>query len=326
MVEILRANSHNLKEAGKAIRRGELVAFPTETVYGLGADATNDEAVKNIYKAKGRPSNNPLIVHVTSLEQAYAYGIFDDRAKKLATKFWPGPISIIVERSPNCPLSKTVSAGGNTVAIRMPAHPISRQLLEAAGGPVAAPSANKSGGISPTLPQHVKQSLGDKIYMLIDGGACLVGVESSVISVLPNEPVKILRPGSISLADLEAFLEDDVEQSSTAKSKSIDETLISPGLLSSHYAPQVELRINAIDIKHDEVYLAFGEHQFNRVHSLNLSKTSDLGEAAQNLFAMLHSLDEYCAENNLKIAVAPIPNQGLGIAINDRLTRAAAPR
>ena len=179
-------------------------------------------------------------MHITSLEQAQKYGEFDERAKKLAAKFWPGPMSLIVKRTENCPLSEIVSAGGNTVALRMPAHPISRQLLEAANVPVAAPSANLSGGISPTLPEHVKQSLGDKIFMLIDGGACLVGIESSVISVLPNESVKILRPGSIDANDLSQFLNEPVEQS--LQSKSADETLISPGLLSSHYAPNVAVR------------------------------------------------------------------------------------
>uniref|UniRef100_A0A2A4Z8Y4 Threonylcarbamoyl-AMP synthase n=1 Tax=OCS116 cluster bacterium TaxID=2030921 RepID=A0A2A4Z8Y4_9PROT len=323
MVEILRANQQNLKEAGKAIRRGELVAFPTETVYGLGADATSDKAVAAIYKAKGRPSHNPLIVHITSLEQAQKYGEFDARAKKLAAKFWPGPMSLIVKRTANCPLSEIVSAGGDTVALRMPAHPISRQLLEAANVPVAAPSANLSGGISPTLPEHVKQSLGDKIFMLIDGGACLVGVESSVISVLPNESVKILRPGSIDANDLSKFLGEPIEQSQ--QSKSADEPLISPGLLSSHYAPNASLRMNIEAPKNNEAYLAFGTVDFSN-HTLNLSPTQDLHEAAQNLFAMLHALDAYCMENKCTIAVAPIPNHGIGIAINDRLTRAAAPK
>lgn len=323
MVEILRANQQNLKEAGKAIRRGELVAFPTETVYGLGADATNDDAVKAIYKAKGRPSHNPLIVHITSLEQAFEYGIFDDRAKKLAANFWPGPLSLIVKRQPNCALSPLVSAGGDTVALRMPAHPISRQLLEAANVPVAAPSANLSGGISPTLPQHVKQSLGDKIFMLIDGGACLVGVESSVISVLPNQDVKILRPGSINAETLSKTLNQTVEFES--QSKQPNETLISPGLLSSHYAPHVKLRINVQNPNPNEAYLAFGTHNFTG-HSLNLSQTADLIEAAQNLFAMLHALDAYCMQHKCSIAIAPIPNQAIGIAINDRLARAAAPK
>lgn len=323
MVEILRATQQNLKEAGKAIRRGELVAFPTETVYGLGADATSDEAVKNIYKAKGRPSSNPLIVHITTMAQALKYGEFDARAKKLAAHFWPGPMSLIVNRTKNCPLSQIVSATGNTVALRMPAHPISRQLLEAANVPVAAPSANISGGISPTLPAHVKQSLGDKIYMLIDGGACLVGVESSVISVLPNEPVKILRPGSIDAAALTELLNEPVEQPDSAKSA--DENLISPGLLSSHYAPNVSLRMNVKTPDESEAYLAFGKHKFKN-HALNLSQTADLNQAAQNLFAMLHALDAYCMQHNCSIAVAPIPNQGIGIAINDRLTRAAAPK
>lgn len=321
MVEILRANQQNLKEAGKAIRRGELVAFPTETVYGLGADATNDDAVQAIYKAKGRPSHNPLIVHITSLEQAYKYGQFDERAKKLANKYWPGPISLIVKRTADCPLSKIVSAGGDTVALRMPAHPISRQLLEAANVPVAAPSANASGGISPTLPAHVKQSLGDKIFMLIDGGACLVGLESSVISVLADETVKILRPGSIDAAELATFLGEKVEQNSPQKSA--NDTLISPGLLSSHYAPKVDLRMNVKTPTKTEAYLAFGKYSLKN-HHLNLSESKDLNEAAQNLFAMLHSLDDYCSQNQCTIAVAPIPNQGIGIAINDRLTRAAA--
>ena len=232
-------------------------------------------------------------------------------------------MSLIVKRTADCQLSEIVSAGGNTVALRMPAHPISRQLLEAANVPVAAPSANISGGISPTLPAHVKQSLGDKIFMLIDGGACLVGVESSVISVLPNQSVKILRPGSIDANDVSKLLGEPVEQSQ--QSKSADETLISPGLLSSHYAPHVSLQMN-VELPHkNQAYLAFGTHNFGN-HSLNLSPTQNLNEAAQNLFAMLHALDAYCLENKCTIAVAPIPNQGIGIAINDRLTRAAAPK
>lgn len=323
MVEILRANQKNLKEAGKAIRRGELVAFPTETVYGLGADATNDKAVSAIYKAKGRPSNNPLIVHITSLEQAYTYGKFDDRAKKLAGKYWPGPMSLIVKRSANCPLSKLVSAGGDTVALRIPAHPISRQLLEAADVPVAAPSANISGGISPTLPAHVKQSLGDRIFMLIDGGACLLGVESSVISALPNQNVKMLRPGSIDANELSSFLAQPVDQVLTNK-KSHD-SMISPGLLTSHYAPRSKLRMNVTMPQKNEVYLAFGP-QITTQHSLNLSPANDLVEAAKNLFAMLHELDDYCQQHNYTMAAAPIPNIGIGIAINDRLTRASAPK
>ncbi len=324
MVEILRANQQNLKEAGKAIRRGELVAFPTETVYGLGADATSSTAVKQIYTAKTRPSNNPLIVHITSLEQAYEYGIFDERAKKLANKFWPGPMSLIVPRTKNCPLSPLVSANGNTVALRMPAHPISRQLLAAANVPVAAPSANISGGISPTLAQHVQQSLGDKIFMLIDGGACLVGVESSVISVLPNKPVKILRPGSINIDDINTVLNTNIKQTTTIKSAT--DTLISPGLLASHYAPKSKLRMNVKLPNKSEAYLNFGKNAPPSTYTLNLSPTASLTEAAQNLFAMLHKLDDYCAKHKLTIAVAPIPNIELGIAINDRLNRAAAPK
>ncbi|MCJ8323121.1 MAG: threonylcarbamoyl-AMP synthase [Rhizobiales bacterium] len=321
MVDILRANQQNLKEAGKAIRRGELVAFPTETVYGLGADATNDAAVSAIYKAKGRPSNNPLIVHITTLDQAYSYGEFDDRAKKLAVKYWPGPMSLIVKRSANCPLSHLVSAGGDTVALRMPAHPISRQLLEAANVPVAAPSANISGGISPTLPAHVKQSLGDNIFMLIDGGACLLGVESSVISALPNQNVQILRPGSVDAAELSEFLAQPVDQIQNHKTS--DENMISPGLLSRHYAPKSGLRMNVAEPHKNEAYLAFGAHPTSQ-YSLNLSPTKDLVEAAKNLFAMLHKLDDYCQQHNCTMAAAPIPNTGLGIAINDRLRRASA--
>ena len=324
MVEILRANQQNLKEAGKAIRRGELVAFPTETVYGLGADATNDQAVANIYKAKGRPSNNPLIVHITSMQQAFEYGNFDARAKALAAKFWPGPMSLIVPRAEDCPLSTLVSAGGRSVALRMPAHPISRQLLEAAQVPVAAPSANLSGGISPTLPEHVKQSLGDKIYMLIDGGACLVGIESSVISAMPNDRIKILRPGSIDATALSEIIKGDITAEQISKNS--DELLISPGLLSSHYAPKVSLRMNATAAKKSEAYLAFGEQIAPNAYMLNLSKKADLNEAAHNLFAMLTKLDLYCSKNGLTIAVAPIPNQQIGIAINDRISRAAAPK
>lgn len=258
------------------------------------------------------------------MQQAFEYGNFDARAKALAAKFWPGPMSLIVPRAEDCPLSTLVSAGGRSVALRMPAHPISRQLLEAAQVPVAAPSANLSGGISPTLPEHVKQSLGDKIYMLIDGGACLVGIESSVISAMPNDRIKILRPGSIDATALSEIIKGDITAEQISKNS--DELLISPGLLSSHYAPKVSLRMNATAAKKSEAYLAFGEQIAPNAYMLNLSKKADLNEAAHNLFAMLTKLDLYCSKNGLTIAVAPIPNQQIGIAINDRISRAAAPK
>ncbi len=299
--------------AADALRRGELVAFATETVYGLGADATNGQAVAAIYEAKGRPSFNPLIVHVPTAEAAMRLGQFNADARKLAAAFWPGPLTIVVERAAACPVSELVSAGLNSIAIRVPGHEGARKLLEAAGVPVAAPSANRSGQISPTRPEHVLAGLEGRIWGVLDMGACEVGLESTIVSCLGEEPV-LLRPGGISREQLDVVL---------GKPVSIDAgnplAPVAPGQLESHYAPNARVRLNATSAREGEVMLGFG----NVDGAMNLSPSGDLKEAAANLFAMLHALD---ATGAAAIAVAPIPDEGLGAAINDRLNRAAAPR
>ncbi len=299
--------------AADALRRGELVAFATETVYGLGADATNGRAVAAIYEAKGRPSFNPLIVHVPTAEAAMRLGQFNADARKLAGAFWPGPLTIVVGRAVGCAVSELVSAGLNSIAIRVPGHEGARKLLEAAGVPVAAPSANRSGQISPTRPEHVLAGLEGRIWGVLDMGACEVGLESTIVSCLGEEPV-LLRPGGISREQLDVVL---------GKPVSIDAgkplAPVAPGQLESHYAPNARVRLNATSAREGEVMLGFG----NVDGAMNLSPSGDLKEAAANLFAMLHALD---ATGAAAIAVAPIPDIGLGAAINDRLNRAAAPR
>ena len=299
--------------AADALKRGELVAFATETVYGLGADATNGKAVAAIYEAKGRPSFNPLIVHVPSSTAALALGHFNTDARKLAQAFWPGPLTVVVERAADCPVSELVSAGLNSIAIRVPGHEGARKLLEAAGVPVAAPSANRSGQISPTRPEHVMAGLEGRIWGVLDMGACEVGLESTIVSCLEDEPV-LLRPGGISREQLEAVLGKPVRDGAGNTGAPV-----APGQLESHYAPNAKVRLNATSACQGEVMLGFGSIDGDT----NLSPAGDLEEAAANLFAMLHALDATGAST---IAVAPIPDQGLGAAINDRLNRAAAPR
>lgn len=299
--------------AADALKRGELVAFATETVYGLGADATNGKAVAAIYEAKGRPSFNPLIVHVPSIEAAARLGRFNADARTLAQAFWPGPLTIVVERAEACPVSELVSAGLNSIAIRVPGHEGARKLLAAAGVPVAAPSANRSGQISPTRPEHVLAGLDGRIWGVLDLGACEVGLESTIVSCLGDEPV-LLRPGGVSREQLEVVLGKSLRQGAADVNAPV-----APGQLESHYAPKARVRLNAISAREGEAMLGFGKVD----GTMNLSPTGDLREAAANLFAMLHALD---ATGAATIAVAPIPGEGLGAAINDRLNRAAAPR
>jgi L-threonylcarbamoyladenylate synthase len=299
--------------AAAALRRGELVAFATETVYGLGADATNGKAVAGIYEAKGRPSFNPLIVHVPTLEAAFALGRFSDDALVLADALWPGPFTLVVERSAGCPVSELVSAGLSSIAIRVPGHAGARKLLQAAGVPVAAPSANRSGQISPTRPEHVMAGLDGRIWGVLDMGTCEVGLESTIVSCLGRTPV-LLRPGGVSREQVEAVLGKPVLAEAGG-----DTAPVAPGQMESHYAPRARVRPEARSASDGEVMLGFGDID----GTLNLSPTGDMAEAAANLFAMLHALD---ATGAATIAVAPIPHEGLGAAINDRLTRAAAPR
>lgn len=307
--------SHNdIAAAAQALREGRLVAFPTETVYGLGADAGNDAAVARVYAAKGRPSFNPLIVHVESAEAAFRLGQFSDEARALARAFWPGPLSIVVPRAPGCPVSLLASAGLDSIAIRVPAHPMALDLLKAVERPVVAPSANPSGRISPTSAEHVRRHLKGEVAMVLDGGRCKVGVESSVVSFLDDGP-KLIRHGGIPRADIEKALGHAIAVETHAARPH------APGQLTSHYAPHAELRLNAEAPREGEAYLGFGPLHAHGPWSL--SPGGDLVEAAATLFRLLHEID---ATGVRRIAVAPIPHHGLGEAINDRLLRAAAPR
>ena len=307
--------AHNdIAAAALALREGKLVAFPTETVYGLGADATNDTAVALVYAAKGRPSINPLITHVHNAEAAFALGDFSGEARKLALAFWPGPLSVVVPRRMGCPVSLLASAGLSSIAIRVPAHPVALEFLKAAKCPVVAPSANPSGKISPTTAEHVRKFLKDNVAAILDGGRCKVGVESSVVSFLEDGP-KLVRHGGIARADIETVLGHPLAVETRSA------RLHAPGQLLSHYAPRAELRLNADSPRNGEAYLGFGKLHAHGPYTL--SKSGDLVEAAASLFRLLHDID---ATEVSRIAVAPIPHHGLGEAINDRLLRAAAPR
>ncbi len=306
-------NSTEIKAAVEGLQAGQLVAFPTETVYGLGADATSDAAVARVFAAKRRPQFNPLISHVADAEAAFRLGVFPDEALKLAKAFWPGPLTLVVPRAADCPVSLLASAGLSSIALRVPAHPLARQLLAAFGKPVVAPSANPSGGLSPTTAEHVRKGLGSKVQVILDGGNCLVGVESTVVSFVGDAPV-LLRAGGIERTAIEAALGKQLQDPDA------NDPLLAPGQLESHYAPHARLRLAAKRPGEREAYLGFGLHSHG---PYNLSKRGDLAEAAANLFRLLHEID---AEGIETIAVAPIPDRGLGEAINDRLRRAAAPR
>jgi len=297
------------------LKSGGLVAFATETVYGLGADASNDTAVAAIYQAKGRPQFNPLIVHVATFEAAQKLGIFNQVAQKLAQAFWPGPLTLVVPRMPDCPVSLLATAGLDSLAIRVPAHKQAHALLEQFDGPVVAPSANPSGTVSPTSIEHVITGLEGKIDMVLDGGDCAVGVESTIVSSL-DETATILRHGGLARANIEATLGVTV-----ADGQIDSNNPTAPGQLKSHYAPRAKLRLNVVRPEKHEAFLEFGPCDTDP--DLNLSPKGDLIEAAANLFRMLHKLDAQGVE---QIAVAPIPNYGLGEAINDRLRRAATSR
>lgn len=313
-------DSAEIDRASLHLANGALVAFPTETVYGLGANALDDTAIARIFEAKGRPRFNPLIVHVPDTSAALDHVVFDRRADAFASAFWPGPLTLVLPRRADCRLSHLVSAGLPSCAVRVPAHPLALALLEACGLPLAAPSANRSGTISPTLAAHVRASLGEKVDMVLDGGPCPLGLESTILD-LSTPTATILRPGAITREALESVLEQPVF--CLEPSGQDEETAPrSPGRLLSHYAPRATVRLNARDdsIQPGELLLGFGE---GHGATLNLSPTGDLREAAANLFAALHCLDDLGADS---IAVSPIPDTGLGRAINDRLRRAAAPR
>ena len=311
-------SDRGLRAATSILRAGELVAFPTETVYGLGADALDDRAVARVYEAKGRPAFNPLIVHVHDLEAAERFAIFDPAARVLAEAFWPGPLTLVLPRRAGSGLSDLVTAGLPTVAIRVPAHGLARRLLETFGGPLAAPSANPSGAVSPTTRAHVLDGLDGRIAAVFEGGACPVGVESTIIGFENAAPV-LLRAGGLPVEDVAARLGRPVGTTGSG-------TITAPGQLASHYAPETALLLDASGPGAEDLWLGFGPVESLRP-GLNLSASGDLVEAAANLFSHLRRLDEMARELGLsRIAVAPIPSVGLGLAINDRLRRAAAPR
>jgi L-threonylcarbamoyladenylate synthase len=298
--KILPFNDGSIAEAARLILAGEPVAVPTETVYGLAADATNAEAVARIYKAKGRPSFNPLIVHVPDLSAALKVGQFSDETLALADKYWPGPLTLVVPLRENANISSIVTAGLATVGLRVPDHPAMQALLRATGRPLAAPSANASGSISPTRAEHVLKSLGGRISLIIDGGETKRGIESTIVAA-SGGPLRLLRRGPI-----------EVDAAAAAGS-----TIEAPGQLASHYAPSKPLRLIATSAEEDEFLIGFGDIDGDA----NLSRVGDLIEAASRLFDLLHEAD---ASAKSRIAVARVPNQGLGLAINDRLSRAAA--
>lgn len=306
-----------IRAAVDALNAGELVVLPTETVYGIGADARNSEAVARIYAAKGRPSYNPLIIHVASAEIAGRYVIFDDTAKKLAKAFWPGPFTLVLPLNPSGGLSPAVSAGLDTVAVRVPAHPVAQALLQMFDGPISAPSANRSGRISPTTASHAADELGDRVAMILDGGPCDEGVESTIVALCDGY-VDILRPGSVTPEEIARVAGLPARSTGPVVT---NEQPNAPGQLLSHYAPRAQVRLNALKVGTDETLLGFGPDA--PAQALNLSATGDLKEAASNLFSMLRTLDESGATT---IAVMPVPDTGIGLAINDRLRRAAAPR
>ncbi len=311
----LSTDEADLAKGATLVSQGKLVAFPTETVYGLGADAANGEAVAAIFEAKGRPQFNPLIVHVASLEAAKVFGAFDEMAEKLAQAFWPGPFTLVLPRTADCPASPLVSAGLATIALRVPKSRVAQRLLQLSGCAIAAPSANLSGSVSPTTAAHVLADLGGRIDAVIDGGACTVGLESTVVGFQDGEPV-LLRHGGISREEIEAIVGPVALFSDPDRPSS-------PGQLLSHYAPDAPLRLEATERRDNEALLAFGPGVREDDMTLNLSPAGDLREAASNLFSFLRLLDAMESET---IAVMPIPETGLGAAINDRLRRAAEPR
>ena len=327
MSRIVSANDQSIAEAAAILKAGGLVAIPTETVYGLGANALDGRAVARIFEAKGRPQFNPLIAHVANAAQAAEFVEMDERALALADKFWPGPLTLVLPRKKNSGIADLACAGLPTMAIRVPAHKVALQLLKICGFPVVAPSANKSGSLSPTAPMHVAESLGVAVDMILAAGACKVGLESTVLDLSSGAPV-ILRPGAVTAEDIESVLGVGVgyDGAETSAPKA-------PGMLLHHYKPGIPVRLGAIDLNPGEALLAFGSDKFMGIKGggaardlpetmrRNLSEEGDLHQAAANLFSMLHDLDR---KEHKGIAVMNIPETGLGIAINDRLRRAAS--
>ncbi|WOH64887.1 L-threonylcarbamoyladenylate synthase [Bradyrhizobium sp. BWA-3-5] len=322
--QILPAGATAVTAAARTLADGGLVAFPTETVYGLGADATNPAAIARLYQAKGRPAFNPLIAHVGDIAAALKIARFDAAATTLGEAFWPGPLTLVLPKTDGCNVADLATAGLDTVAVRIPAHAIARDILRVFGGSVVAPSANISGHVSPTTAAHVHSDLAGKIDLIVDGGAVEVGVESTIVGCF-EAPV-LLRPGGLPRAEIERVLGRALEQPpKDAESDSAQP--LAPGMLASHYAPRARVRLNAAAIEPGEALLAFGLGAISGIDAaaavMNLSERGDLNEAAANLFGFLRALD---AKGVRSIAVMPVPNDGLGEAINDRLRRAAVER
>lgn len=309
---ILAANPQALRQASGILLAGGLVAVPTETVYGLAARADSDAAVAAIYRAKGRPDFNPLIVHVADLASAQKIADFDNRAEQLAAQFWPGPLTLVLPRREDAALASAVTAGLSTVALRCPAHPVMRELLTQIGIPLAAPSANRSGAVSPTTAAHVAESLGINVDLILDGGPCVQGLESTIIILRADACWQVLRPGPIGSSEITAVLGIDA-----ASSTELNRAIEAPGQMASHYAPGKPLRLNAVIAEPDEFHIGFGMV----AGDLSLSPTGDIVEAAARLYMCLHAA---AAADHLRIAVAPVPQGNVGDAINDRLSRAAA--
>lgn len=321
---ILAANEAAVAVAARYLRDGGLVAFPTETVYGLGADATNAGAIARLYEAKGRPAFNPLIAHVGDLEAACRVARFDAQAILLAKAFWPGPLTLVLPKAPGCPVADLATAGLDTIAVRVPSHPVAQKILRAFGGPVVAPSANLSGHVSPTTAAHVQHDLEGRIELIVDGGAVEVGVESTIVGCF-DIPM-LLRPGGVPRGEIERVLGRALLQPPDDADSDSGQPL-APGMLASHYAPRTPVRLNADRLEAGEALLAFGPRAISGVDAatnvMNLSPRGDLNEAAANLFGYLRALD---ARGLRAIAVMPVPHHGLGEAINDRLRRAAVGR
>ncbi len=316
MTELLHDDEAGIVRAAQLLRDGALVAFGTETVYGLGADATNASAVAAIFAAKGRPHFNPLICHYDSADAAFRDVVADGRARVLAAALWPGPLTLVLARRPDCPIALLTGAGLDTQAVRVPAHDIARALMRAVGRPVAGPSANVSGQVSPTTARHVLDGLDGRIAAVLDSGPCSVGVESTVVDLSGAEAV-LLRPGGATVEAIEALIGPLVRGAAPGAA------LRGPGMLASHYAPTLPVRLNATSVTGDEALLAFGPPLSGAAAIFQLSETGDIGQAAARLFEGLRALDRPGLRG---IAVMPIPLAGLGLAIDDRLRRAAAPR
>ena len=313
MTKIKKINNKTINEAVELLQEGKLIGFPTETVYGLGADATNQKAILKIYKNKKRPKSNPLIVHTETIEQASSIGVFNSKIEKIAKDIWPGPLTVIVKKRENSIIRKELCAGNDTIAIRVSSNKTILAIIKKLGNPIAAPSANKSGMLSPTSAAHVEKQFKNNIDipLILDGGKTKIGVESTVIGI-KNNNIIIYRHGGVTKEKLEKKVNEKIIDITNADFS--EKSNISPGMLKKHYSPTVPLRINITNPRSDEILIGFGK----KYKEPNLSKSGDLDEAAANLF---YFLEKYEAKGN-KIAIAPIPNIGIGVAINDRLNRA----